>query len=115
VHLSVFSSSFCSVFLKFLKFFNIILFCTGIGAGYDGINVTPSGLNDVSRYPYLFAELLSDPAWTENDILALAGLNFLRVFQKVEEVRDAWKKMDLPPLEELGPRKPVEECVSKKS
>lgn len=45
------------------------------------------GLKDVSRYPYLFAELLQDPAWTEEDLKKLAGLNFLRVFRQVEKVR----------------------------
>nr|CAH0098173.1 unnamed protein product [Daphnia galeata] len=60
----------------------------GIGAGYDGINTTPQGLEDVSKYPYLFAELLQDPTWTEEDLRKLAGLNFLRVFRQVEKVRE---------------------------
>jgi len=47
----------------------------------------PQGLEDVSRYPHLFAELLQDPRWTEEDLKKLAGLNFLRVFRQVEEVR----------------------------
>ena len=38
----------------------------------------------MSKYPYLFAELLSDPNWTEEDLKKLAGLNFLRVFNQVE-------------------------------
>ncbi|XP_060535679.1 dipeptidase 1-like isoform X2 [Cylas formicarius] len=76
----------------------------GIGAGYDGINMTPSGLEDVSRYPYLFAELLTDPEWSEEDIASLAGENFLRVFEKVEEVRDKWRLAEVLPLEEPGPR-----------
>ncbi|XP_076272214.1 dipeptidase 1-like isoform X2 [Rhynchophorus ferrugineus] len=87
----------------------------GIGAGYDGINVTPSGLEDVSKYPHLLAELLSDPDWSEKDILSLAGLNFLRVFEKVEEIRDRWKKAEIAPFEELGPKNELEECVSKSS
>lgn len=47
---------------------------------------TPTGLEDVSRYPQLLATLLEDPTWTENDIKKLAGLNLLRVFAKVEQV-----------------------------
>lgn len=47
---------------------------------------TPQGLEDVSKYPYLFAELLQDPTWTEEDLRKLAGLNFLRVFRQVEKV-----------------------------
>lgn len=48
---------------------------------------TPTGLEDVSRYPQLLATLLEDPSWTEEDIKKLAGLNLLRVFAKVEQVR----------------------------
>lgn len=75
----------------------------GIGAGYDGINMTPNGLEDVSKYPYLFAELLSDPAWSPKDITSLAGLNLLRVFEKVEEIRDKWKLADVLPIEDSAP------------
>ncbi|XP_043235338.1 dipeptidase 1-like [Amphibalanus amphitrite] len=58
----------------------------GLGAGYDGINWTPEGLEDVSRYPYLFAELVKDDSWSEEDLKKLAGQNFLRVFRTVEQV-----------------------------
>lgn len=75
----------------------------GIGAGYDGINMTPLGLEDVSKYPHLFAELLVDPIWSEEDISLLAGLNFLRVFRKVEEIRDKWKLAGILPGEEIAP------------
>ena len=47
---------------------------------------TPKGLEDVSKYPHLFAELLQDPTWSEEDLKKLAGLNFLRVFKQVEKV-----------------------------
>ncbi|XP_071542731.1 dipeptidase 1-like [Panulirus ornatus] len=72
----------------------------GLGAGYDGINRTPSGLEDVSQYPELFAELLSDPSWSLQDLKKLAGLNLLRVFARVEQVR-----------EELVAEKPSEEII----
>lgn len=75
----------------------------GLGAGYDGINNTPSGLEDVSRYPYLLAELLSDPDWTENDVSQLAGQNILRVLQQVEVVRDEFKKEAVLPAEDVAP------------
>ncbi|KAG5887853.1 hypothetical protein JTB14_005619 [Gonioctena quinquepunctata] len=75
----------------------------GIGAGYDGINMTPSGLEDVSRYPHLLAELLADPAWSEKDITSLAGLNLLRVFEKVEKVREEWRMADILPVEDSAP------------
>lgn len=43
-------------------------------------------MEDVSRYPYLFAELLESERWTEEDIAKLAGRNLIRVFRQVEQV-----------------------------
>ncbi|KAG7198435.1 hypothetical protein KM043_005821 [Ampulex compressa] len=74
----------------------------GIGAGYDGINLTPAGLEDVSKYPELFAELLAR-GWSEADIQKLAGLNLIRVFKAVEEVRDKMAAAGMEPLEEEIP------------
>ena len=54
--------------------------------GFFCFRSTPTGLEDVSRYPQLLATLLEDPTWTEEDIKKLAGLNLLRVFGKVEQV-----------------------------
>ena len=48
---------------------------------------TPSGLEDVSKYPALFAGLLASGTWTLDDLKKLAGLNFLRVLREVERVR----------------------------
>lgn len=31
----------------------IIMYSVGIGSDYDGIEITPEGLEDVSKYPYL--------------------------------------------------------------
>nr|CAD7448021.1 unnamed protein product [Timema bartmani] len=47
---------------------------------------TPQGLEDVSKYPDLLANLLENTSWTEEDIKKLAGLNILRVFKEAEEV-----------------------------
>jgi membrane dipeptidase len=44
---------------------------------FDGTQVTPVGLHDVSRYPALFAEL-QRRHWSERDLKALAGGNILR-------------------------------------
>ncbi|KAK8740695.1 hypothetical protein OTU49_002658 [Cherax quadricarinatus] len=60
----------------------------GVGADFDGINKTPLGLEDVSKYPTLLAEVLKDPRWSEDDLAKLAGGNFLRVLQRAEQVRD---------------------------
>lgn len=71
----------------------------GIGAGYDGIDRPPIGLEDVSKYPDLFARLLEDPNWSPQDLSLLAGKNFLRVFESVENVRDYWRSAQVPPVE----------------
>lgn len=44
---------------------------------------TPRGLEDVSRYPELFAELLRNGKWNVTDLKKVAGLNLLRVLGKV--------------------------------
>ncbi|XP_055907272.1 uncharacterized protein LOC129942389 isoform X2 [Eupeodes corollae] len=71
----------------------------GIGAGYDGIEQPPVGLENVSKYPDLLATLLEDNNWSEEDIAMLAGKNFLRVLKSVENVRDYWKRAAIPPGE----------------
>ncbi|KDR22906.1 hypothetical protein L798_14762 [Zootermopsis nevadensis] len=58
----------------------------GLGAGYDGINFTPEGLEDVSTYPMLFTTLIGTGQWSIEDLKKLAGLNFLRVMQEAEKV-----------------------------
>lgn len=45
----------------------------------------PKGLEDVSKYPDLFAELLARN-WSEEDLEKLAGANLIRVFRAVEKV-----------------------------
>jgi membrane dipeptidase len=57
----------------------------GIGSDYDGISSTPVGMEDVSTYPVLLAEL-SRRGWTEEDLAKLAGENVLRAMREAEEV-----------------------------
>ena len=57
----------------------------GIGGDFDGITTVPVGLEDVSTYPALFAEL-SRRGWSEGDLRKLAGENALRVWREVERV-----------------------------
>lgn len=52
----------------------------GLGGDFDGTPTTPLGLNDVSRYPALLAEL-QRRHWSESDLRALAGGNILRVLR----------------------------------
>ncbi|WHT21526.1 dipeptidase [Crossiella sp. CA-258035] len=57
----------------------------GIGGDYDGTPELPDGLEDVSRYPELFADLM-DRGWSEQDLAKLAGGNVLRVLDAAEKV-----------------------------
>ncbi|MFC0431550.1 dipeptidase [Kutzneria buriramensis] len=57
----------------------------GLGGDYDGVDKLPVGLEDVSTYPRLFAELL-ERGWSEEDCAKLAGANTLRVLREAEEV-----------------------------
>ncbi|KAM6118047.1 dipeptidase 1 [Pterocles gutturalis] len=58
----------------------------GFGGDYDGVPGVPTGLEDVSMYPALVAELLARN-WTEAEVRAALAENLLRVFRKVEEVK----------------------------
>jgi membrane dipeptidase len=57
----------------------------GIGGDFDGTPDVTVGLEDVSAYPALFAELLAR-GWSEPDCAALAGGNLLRVLRDAESV-----------------------------
>ena len=57
----------------------------GIGSDFDGIQSVPTGLEDVSKYPALTAELLRR-GWPEEDLRKALGLNVLRVMRRAEEV-----------------------------
>jgi membrane dipeptidase len=57
----------------------------GIGGDYDGNTLWPAGLEDVSGYPKLFAELIRR-GWSDGDLKLLAGENVLRALEKAERV-----------------------------
>lgn len=57
----------------------------GIGGDLDGISSTPVGLEDVSTYPALVAELLRR-GWTDEDVKKVVGRNVLRVMRETERV-----------------------------
>lgn len=56
----------------------------GLGGDYDGIPFAPQGLEDVSTYPNLIAELL-DRGWSEADLAKLTWGNAVRVLGDVED------------------------------
>lgn len=55
----------------------------GLGGDYDGVPDLPVGLENVSTYPALFAELIRR-GWTDANLRKLAGENFLRVLKANE-------------------------------
>ncbi len=55
----------------------------GIGSDFDGGELLPVGMEDVSRFPYLVAELLRR-GYAEGDVRAIAGGNILRVMRGAE-------------------------------
>jgi membrane dipeptidase len=57
----------------------------GIGSDFDGITENVVGLEDVSKYPALFAEL-ARRGWTDVDLAKLANGNVLRVLEQAEQV-----------------------------
>jgi membrane dipeptidase len=61
----------------------------GIGADFfdSGANSMVPGLKDVSRYPYLFLELLRR-GYSDDDLLKIAGRNHLRAMREMEKVAE---------------------------
>ena len=58
----------------------------GIGSDFDGVGADlPAGLDDVSTYPALLAELMRR-GWSDADVAKLAGGNILRVLDRAEAV-----------------------------
>ncbi|MBQ6086595.1 MAG: dipeptidase [Bacteroidales bacterium] len=57
----------------------------GIGSDFDGINVTPSGLEDVSKIGSVFDEM-KKRGYSDSEIEKVAGKNFLRVLSEVQDV-----------------------------
>ncbi|MEV2246901.1 dipeptidase [Streptomyces sp. NPDC049970] len=57
----------------------------GIGGDYDGTAFLPLGLEDVSGYPHLIAELLTR-GWSDKDLAKLTWQNAVRVLRDAEAV-----------------------------
>src|SRR5438046_2867235 len=57
----------------------------GLGSDFDGITEVPVGLEDVSKFPDLIAELLKR-GWTEQNVQKVAGLNGVRGLRDAERV-----------------------------
>jgi len=75
----------------------------GIGGDLDGIgwDEAPPGMNSVSGYPLLFAELIRR-GWSDADLAKLAGGNVLRVMRQAEKVAASMKN-EPPAMDRLQP------------
>jgi len=66
----------------------------GIGSDFDGLGKdVPVGLEDVSRYPDLLAELMRR-GWSDADVAKLAGGNVLRVLDEAEAVSKSMNRRE---------------------
>ena len=72
----------------------------GIGGDFDGITTVPRGLEDVSTYPALTAELLRR-GYSDEDVKQILGLNVLRVMKKAEGVAARLQKERGPSSERM--------------
>jgi membrane dipeptidase len=73
----------------------------GLGSDFDGITSVPEGLEDVSKYPALTAELVRR-GYRDDEILKILGRNLLRVMAQVEKISRELQK-ERGPSEALAP------------
>jgi membrane dipeptidase len=78
----------------------------GIGADYYDVKDVSmvTGLGNVTRYPYLFAELLKR-GYSDEDVLKIAGRNHLRAMRRMEAVAAELQRTEKPLITE--PAKPA--------
>jgi membrane dipeptidase len=69
----------------------------GIGSDFDGIEETVVGLEDVSKYPAIIAEL-ARRGWSDADLAKLAGGNVLRVLTQAEQVAKRLQRQRPPSI-----------------
>ena len=74
----------------------------GIGSDFDGNDLWPQNLSDVSMYPNLFAELIRR-GWSDADLKLVAGENLLRALARAEAVAAELQKTTAPSTARLTP------------
>lgn len=85
----------------------------GLGGDYDGVEVLPRGLEDVSCYPALLEALL-DKGWSDDDLARLTCRNVLRVMRDAEAgARDlqARRGPSLARIEDLDGQRPPQRVM----
>ena len=71
----------------------------GLGSDFDGILDTPRGLDDVSKFPDLVAELLRSGV-SDKDAAKVVGGNILRVWRAVDAVASKMQLAKTKPVED---------------
>ena len=67
----------------------------GLGGDFDGIDEVVEGLEDVSTYPNLIAELLRR-GWSEDDVASVTNGNVMRVIREMEAVSQRLRETRQP-------------------
>ena len=67
----------------------------GLGSDFDGLVNGPIGMEDVSKYPALIAELLRR-GYSDDDVKKVAGQNLLRVLRQTDQIGRAIQKTRPP-------------------
>jgi membrane dipeptidase len=73
----------------------------GIGSDFDGITENVVGLEDVSTFPVLIAEL-ARRGWTDAELAKLTSGNVLRVLKQAEQVSAKLKQTRKPSTATIG-------------
>jgi membrane dipeptidase len=74
----------------------------GLGSDFDGIPTVPKGLEDVSKFPDLVAEMLRRNV-SDKDAAKVVGGNLLRVWADVDDVALKMQASGVLPLEDMLP------------
>ncbi len=73
----------------------------GVGSDFDGAPSMPDGLEDVSCYPNLFAELV-ERGYSDQDLAGISCDNVLRVMREAEAVAERLRAERPPSLARIG-------------
>lgn len=73
----------------------------GLGTDFDGIESTPRGMEDVSKFPDLI-EMLLEKGVSEKDVIKVAGGNLLRVWREVDRVAEKLQQEMEPAEDDVG-------------
>ncbi|PPQ98387.1 hypothetical protein CVT24_004066 [Panaeolus cyanescens] len=76
----------------------------GLGSDFDGIEDVPVGLEDVSKYPALIAELYQR-GWNRYELAGLTGANLLRVMAGAERVAQEFRAANASPAYDIYKRR----------